>query len=198
MDRELKSSPAADVEDGSAQPGSATFGAANLYTSAMNAALQEEMMRWFFEWYSPHAWEKWGRFGASVCYADAWRGLPLGLLAPLMPAVAQPSCGRTVRAASAPSGPVSGMASGSDKRADAGEQTLSDDADGPWPDMVDQVSEDPLAHTPAGDFNVELHQLEDAVYSGEFARDNPYEMPPGYKPTFRPWPKHKRTEPYEL
>lgn len=64
--------------------------------------------------------------------------------------------------------------------------------------MIEQVSEDPLAHMPAGDFNVALHELEAAVYSGEFTRDNPYEPPPGYKPAFRPWPKDKRTEPYEL
>lgn len=58
MDRELKTSPLADSDDMSVEVGSAIFGAAGLYTSKINTALQEEMMRWFFEWYSPHAWKK--------------------------------------------------------------------------------------------------------------------------------------------
>ncbi|MDQ1831569.1 hypothetical protein [Massilia scottii] len=202
MDRELKTSPLADSDDMSAEVGSAIFGAAGLYTSKINTALQEEMMRWFFEWYSPHAWKKIGHLGATVCYIDAWRGLPLDLIAPLMPAVARGPDGSSVRAASAGPGPVSGLAPGEGNHAQDGGETLpedlTEDADGPWPDMIEQVSEDPLAHMPAGDFNVALHELEAAVYSGEFARDNPYEPPPGYKPTFRPWPKTKRTEPYEL
>ena len=49
-----------------------------------------------------------------------------------------------------------------------------------------------------GAFNQQLHDLQEEVFSGEFAQKHQREQNNDPKPSFREWPKGKRTEPYEL
>lgn len=141
-----------------AQAGEAIVAAASAYVSMVNVVLQEEMMRWFFQWSFPNVW-----------------GIPTPADEPVS----------LVRRASA-------------HREAGDDDALPSDADAAWPDIIDKVEEDPFARTVAGDFNVALHDLQEAVFAGQFARDNPYALPPGYTPVLRPWPQDRRTEPYEL
>lgn len=56
----------------------------------------------------------------------------------------------------------------------------------------------PDAQNEYGSFNQRLHDLQEEVFSGEFARKHPKEPDASNKPPFREWPKNKKTEPYEI
>lgn len=166
--------------------------------AATTMALQAEVLNWFFYWCSPHAWGKWAVSGGSAYDMDASRCQPHRTSDSLMPAV--------VPYDRADAGGAESAATAGVCRADAAQFAFPEDDDdvmledeaGLWTDVVDNVAPDPLAHMPAGEFNVALHALQEQVCSGQFAREHPYELPPGYKPVLRPWPKDRRTEPYEL
>ncbi|NHZ44302.1 hypothetical protein [Massilia aquatica] len=49
-----------------------------------------------------------------------------------------------------------------------------------------------------GAMNLALHELEDAVYTGDFAREHATKLSESFKPTFPSWPKNKKTAPYDL
>lgn len=63
--------------------------------------------------------------------------------------------------------------------------------------LLDEPAEAGLV-APELRMNAELHNLEEKVYSGEFAAECPTVLKKSFSPFFRPWPKDKLTEPYEL
>ena len=151
----------------------------------MSTALQEEMMRLL---------DQWCLLGTRFCCAGASCGLPLDVLFEPMLTVACDAANTPIRTPLEVPDPASRELTAEGIQSGPSEHVLFEEDDA----LVPLTNEEMLAHPRSMEFNVELHELQAAIFSGQYAWDDPYEPPPGYKPVFRPWPKDRKTEPYEL